>query len=56
MEAALRTGYKIITGQELEKIDIAPVRGMEGIKSATVNIGGLELKVAVAHGLRNAGN
>jgi len=54
MEAALRTGYKIITGQELEKIDIAPVRGMEGIKSATVNIGGLELKVAVAHGLRNA--
>ncbi len=54
MEAALRTAYKLVTGKELEKLDIEPVRGLDGIKTATVNIDGLEVKVAVAHGLGNA--
>ncbi len=54
MEAALRTAYRVITGDELEKIDIKPVRGLEGIKSATVKVGELKVKVAVAHGLGNA--
>jgi NADH-quinone oxidoreductase subunit G len=53
MEAALRTGYKLITGKELEKIDILPVRGMTGVKTATVDVGGLMVKVAVIHGLAN---
>lgn len=54
MEAALRTAYKLVTGKELENLDITPVRGMEGIKEATVDVDGLEVKVAVAHGLGNA--
>jgi NADH-quinone oxidoreductase subunit G len=54
MEAALRTAYKLITGQELENLDITPVRGMEGIKTAKVMAGDLEVSVAVAHGLGNA--
>jgi len=54
MEAALRTAYKLVTGKELEKIDIEPVRGMDGVKTATVDMNGLEVKVAVAHGLGNA--
>ncbi|NLE08476.1 MAG: ferredoxin, partial [Dehalococcoidales bacterium] len=54
MEAALRTAYKVITGNELENIDIMPVRGMEGIKTATIKVGDLDVKVAVAHGLGNA--
>lgn len=54
MEAALRTAYQLITGKELEKIDIVPVRGMSGAKTASVDVGGLQVKVAVAHGLGNA--
>ena len=54
MEAALRTAYKLITGNELEKIDIEPVRGMQGIRSATIDVGDLKVQVAVAHGFGNA--
>lgn len=54
MEAALRTAYKLVTGKELEEIDITPIRGMEGVKSATVNLDGQDVQVAVAHGLGNA--
>jgi len=54
MEAALRTAYKLVTGREAEKIDIEPVRGLDGVKATIVNIDGLEVQVAVAHGLGNA--
>jgi NADH-quinone oxidoreductase subunit G len=54
MEAALRSAYFLVTGRELENIDILPVRGMAGIKEAEVDVDGLKLKVAVAHGLGNA--
>jgi len=54
MEAALRTAYKLITGKELEKIDIEPVRGLEGIRKAAVDADGLKINVAVAHGMGNA--
>jgi len=54
MEAALRTAYKLVTGKELEAIDIKPVRGLKGVKEATVDVGGLQVKVAVAHGMGNA--
>ena len=57
MEAALRTVSEVLTGKELEKIDFEEVRGeVNGIKEATVKIGDLDLKVAVANGLKNAGN
>jgi len=54
MAAALSTAYKVITGTELEAIDVQPVRGIQGIKQATVAINGLKVNVAVAHGLSNA--
>ncbi len=54
MEAALRTAYETLTGNELPKLEFEEVRGKEGIKKATVKIGDSEVKVAVAHGLSNA--
>ena len=48
MEAALRTAYELITGTTLEDVNFTAVRGMEGIKEATVKIGDLDVKVAVA--------
>ncbi|MCE5276228.1 MAG: [FeFe] hydrogenase, group A [Deltaproteobacteria bacterium] len=55
MEAALRTVYAVVTGQNLEDLNVTPVRGLEGVKEASVNVGPLgEVKVAVAHGLGNA--
>ena len=54
MEAALRTAYEVITGEKLENVDITAVRGMEGVREATVKAGDLELKAAIAHGLGNA--
>jgi iron only hydrogenase large subunit-like protein len=55
MEAALRTVYAVVTGRTLPTLDIKPVRGLEGVKEATVEVGPLfEVRVAVAHGLGNA--
>ncbi len=55
MEAALRTVYAVVTGENLPSLDITPVRGLEGVKEATVKVGALgDVKIAVAHGLGNA--
>ena len=54
MEAALRTAYELITGNELPKLEFEDIRGAKGIKKATIQIGDKEVKVAVAHGLGNA--
>ena len=56
MEAALRTSYYYLTGENLskEKLVFNEVRGMEGIKEASVMIGDLEIKVAVLNGISNA--
>jgi NADP-reducing hydrogenase subunit HndD len=54
MEAALRTAAAKLTGKELERVELENVRGLEGIKEATYNLGGLEVKVAVAHGMKHA--
>jgi iron-only hydrogenase group A len=55
MEAALRTVYEVVTGKKLENVEFMGVRGLEGVKEATVPIEGLgDVKVAVAHGLGNA--
>lgn len=54
MEAALRTAAAVLNGKELEHVELHDVRGLEGIKEATYNLGGLEVKVAVAHGMKNA--
>lgn len=47
MESALRTAYKMLTGEDLPGIDYEPVRGFQGFKKATVTIGDRTLKVAV---------
>ncbi|MCC8022603.1 MAG: [FeFe] hydrogenase, group A, partial [Clostridiales bacterium] len=54
MEAALRTAVEKLTGEELEKLDFEAVRGTDGIKEATYQVGDMEVKVAVASGLGNA--
>lgn len=54
MEAALRTAYEVLTKKSLPSVDFTEVRGMEGIKEATVDIDGTPLRVAVAHTLGNA--
>ena len=54
MEAALRTAYEIHTGKTLEKVEFTEVRGMEGVRSASIDMDGFELKVGIAHGLGNA--
>ncbi len=54
MEAALRTAYELLTGEELAALDFKEVRGIKGIKEAEVKIGDMNLKVAVANGLGNA--
>ena len=54
MEAALRTVYEVVTGETLESLEFEQVRGFKGLKEATVKVGKLDVKVAVAHGLGNA--
>ena len=54
MEAALRTAQDTLTGENLDKINFEQVRGEKGIKRATINIAGKEIKVVAASGLSNA--
>ena len=54
MEAALRTVYEKVTGQELKNVDFTAVRGFEGIKEAEIDLNGTKIKVAIAHGTGNA--
>lgn len=54
MEAALRTAYCWLSGNNEEVVEFHEVRGTDGIKRSTVNINGTEIKVAVASGLVNA--
>ncbi|MCR4778387.1 MAG: [FeFe] hydrogenase, group A [Lachnospiraceae bacterium] len=54
MEAALRTAYYFVTGDNAGPVDFEAVRGVEGIKEATVDIKGTKVRVAVASGLANA--
>jgi NADP-reducing hydrogenase subunit HndD len=54
MEAALRTAVETLTGEQLGSLDFTDVRGVQGIKEATYNVAGMDVKVAVASGLGNA--
>lgn len=53
-EAALRTVYEIVEKKPLDKVEFEAVRGTDGIKEATVTLGGKDVRVAIAHGLGNA--
>ncbi|MFA6583810.1 MAG: NADH-dependent [FeFe] hydrogenase, group A6 [Elusimicrobiaceae bacterium] len=54
MEAAVRSAYFLVTGNELENLKLTPVRGLDGIKEAKVKVGDLTVGIAVASGLGNA--
>ncbi|MCQ2458141.1 MAG: [FeFe] hydrogenase, group A [Clostridia bacterium] len=54
MEAALRTVYEVVTGETLQNVEFTAVRGIEGVKEASVQVGDLTVNVAVAHGTANA--
>ncbi|MBL4937402.1 iron hydrogenase small subunit [Clostridium sp. YIM B02515] len=54
LEAALRTAYEWLTEETLENVEFHALRGMDGVKEATVKINDMDVNVAVAHGLGNA--
>jgi NADP-reducing hydrogenase subunit HndD len=54
IEAATRTAFELYTGKTLTKVDFEELRGLEGIRHATVDFGGFPLKIGIAHGLGNA--
>ena len=54
MEAALRTAYFVLEGKEHEPVEFTAVRGFEGVREASFTLGGQELRVAVASGMKNA--
>jgi NADP-reducing hydrogenase subunit HndD len=54
IEAAVRTAYEIHTGQKLQKVDFEELRGLDGIRHATIDFNGLRLNIGIAHGLGNA--
>jgi len=54
MEAAVRTVYEVVNKEELKSLDFKGLRGLDGIKEATVTLGGQEVKVAVCHTLSKA--
>ena len=54
MEAALRTAYKTLTGKEHPLIEFKEVRGLQGVRDASINIDGKIIKVAIASGMKNA--
>ncbi len=53
-EAVLRFAAEKISGVKLDSVDFKAVRGEDGIREATINVAGTELKLAVVHGLANA--
>lgn len=54
IEAATRTAYEWLTGETLEEVEFTQLRGLKGIREATVSIGDMDLKIGIAHGLGNA--
>ena len=53
MEAALRTAHYLVTGTDLTSVEFVGIRGLEGIKRASVDVAGTTVKVAVAHNMKN---
>lgn len=54
MEAALRTVVDVLTGRDMPRLEYDDVRGLEGIKEATVSVNGTDINVAIVHGTANA--
>ncbi len=54
IEAAVRTAYEIQTGKSLQRLDFEELRGMEGLRKATIDFDGIPINIGIAHGLGNA--
>jgi NADP-reducing hydrogenase subunit HndD len=54
IEAAVRTAYELFTGKKLSRLDFSELRGMEGVRQATIDFDGFPLSIGIAHGLGNA--
>ncbi len=54
MEAAVRTAYELVVGAPLPSLELKALRGLESVKTAELDLKGMKVSVAVAHGLKNA--
>ncbi len=54
IEAAVRTAYEVHTGKKLERVDFTELRGLEGVREATIDFDGLPIRIGIACGLGNA--
>jgi NADP-reducing hydrogenase subunit HndD len=54
IEAAVRTAYELNTGKKLEKVDFLELRGLDGVREATIDFNGTPIRIGIAHGLGNA--
>lgn len=54
LEAAARTAYEMMTGKELKEVDFTAIRGLEGVREATIPMGEHSLRIGIAHELGNA--
>ncbi|MEZ7884954.1 MAG: NADH-dependent [FeFe] hydrogenase, group A6 [Bacteroidales bacterium] len=54
IEAAVRTAYELFTGNKLPRIDFKELRGLDGIRMATVDFNGTPINIGIAHQLGNA--
>ena len=54
MEAAVRTANFVLTGKEIEGVKFEAARGFDGIKEASLDLNGMTVNIAIAHGMKNA--
>jgi NADP-reducing hydrogenase subunit HndD len=54
IEAAVRTAYEIKTSKKLERVEFTELRGLEGVREATIDFNGIPIRIGIAHGLGNA--
>ncbi len=54
IEAAVRTAYEVFTGKPLPRLDFEELRGMDGLRKATIDFNGTPIHIGIAHGLGNA--
>ncbi|NLB35493.1 MAG: 4Fe-4S binding protein [Elusimicrobia bacterium] len=53
MEAAVRTAYNLITGENLTDPNIEAIRGLDGVKETSLEIADKEIRIVAAHGMGN---
>jgi len=54
IEAAVRTAYELYTGKKLTQVEFTELRGLDGIRSATIDFDGTPIHIGIAHQLGNA--